>query len=90
MRNEHARLFPRRIDARSSRRQHRYWEHTIRGDQDDAVHMDDIHFNPARHRLAAHPADWPPSSFTKCVMLGTYPIDWAIEGAELADAGERL
>ena len=26
--------------------QRRYWEHTIRGDQDFAVHMDYIHFNP--------------------------------------------
>ena len=70
--------------------QRRYWEHTIRDDQDYAVHMDYIHFNPVKHRLAAHPADWPFSSFTKCVTLGMYPIDWAIEGAELADAGERL
>ena len=70
--------------------QRRYWEHTIRDDQDYAVHMDYIHFNPVKHGLAAHPADWPLSSFTKCVTLGMYPIDWAIEGAELADAGERL
>ncbi len=70
--------------------QRRYGEHTIRGDQDYAVHMDDIHFNPVKHGLATHPADWPLSSFAKCVALGMYPIDWAIEGAEPADAGERL
>ncbi len=70
--------------------QRRYWEHTIRDDQDYAVHMDYIHFNPVKHRLAAHPADWPFSSFTKCVALGMYPIDWAPEGAEPADAGKRL
>jgi putative transposase len=70
--------------------QRRYWEHTIRGDQDYAVHMDYVHFNPVKHGLAADPADWPFSSFVACAKLGMYPIDWAKPGAELADAGERL
>jgi hypothetical protein len=42
---------------------------------------------------SGHPAGqptWKFSSFTKCVMLGMYPIDWAIEEAEVADAGEGL
>jgi putative transposase len=69
--------------------QRRYWEHTIRDDQDYAAHMDYIHFNPVKHALTAHPADWPFSSFARCVKLGLYPIDWAIEGAEPAEAGER-
>ena len=68
--------------------QRRYWEHTIRDDQDYAAHMDDIHFNPVKHRLASHPADWPFSSFGRCVALGIYPPDWAVTGPELA-AGER-
>jgi putative transposase len=70
--------------------QRRSWEHTIRDDQDDAAHMDDVHFNPVKHGLAAHRADWPFSSFGKCVTLGLYPSDWATEGAGLADTGERL
>ncbi len=70
--------------------QRRYWEHTIRDDQDYAVHMDYIHFNPVKHGLAAHPADWPFSSFAKCVALGMYPIDWAVQNPALADTGERL
>ena len=70
--------------------QRRSWEHTIRDDRDYAVHMDYIHCNPVKHGLAARPADWPFSSFAKCVTLGLYPIDWAIEGPGLADAGERL
>jgi putative transposase len=69
--------------------QRRYWEHTIRDDADYAGHMDYIHFNPMKHGLAAHPADWPFSSFTKCVTLGMYPSDWAGE-CPLADTGERL
>ncbi len=69
--------------------QRRYWEHTIRDDQDYAAHMDDIHFNPVKHGHARHPADWPFSSFARCVTRGLYPIEWAIEGAGLADTGER-
>jgi putative transposase len=70
--------------------QRRYWEHTIRDDQDYAAHMDYVHFNPVKHRLAADPADWPHSSFARCVRLGLYSTDWATEGPELAAAGERL
>ena len=70
--------------------QRRYWEHTIRNERDYAVHMDYIHFNPVKHGLAAHPANWPHSSFARCVTRGMYPIDWAIARAELANAGERL
>ena len=70
--------------------QRRYWEHTIRDDQDYAGHMDYIHFNPVKHGLAARPADWPYSSFAKCVTPGLYPHDWAIEDPGLADTGERL
>jgi putative transposase len=52
--------------------------------------MDYIHFSPVKHGLAARPADWPFSSFAKCVTLGLHQVDWPIEGAGLADTGERL
>jgi putative transposase len=70
--------------------QRRYWEHTIRGERDFEAHMDYIHFNPVRHGLVAHPADWPFSSFVTCVKLGMYPSDWGRAGGELAEGGERL
>jgi hypothetical protein len=38
--------------------QRRYWEHTIRDDRDFAGHFDYIHFNPVKHGLVRHPADW--------------------------------
>ena len=53
--------------------QRRYWEHTIRDDRDFAAHMDDTHFNPVKHGLVEHPADWPHSSFRRCVDGGLYP-----------------
>jgi putative transposase len=69
--------------------QRRYWEHTIRDERDFAAHMDYVHFNPVKHGLAAHPADWPFSTFRRCAALGIYPGDWAGAGGELVDAGER-
>jgi hypothetical protein len=51
--------------------------------------MDDTHFDPAKHGRAARPAVWPFASFAKRVTLGQSPIDCAIEGPGLADAGER-
>ena len=56
--------------------QRRYWEHTIRDDRDLAVHLDYIHFNPVKHGLAEHPADWPHSSFRRSVARGLYPAGW--------------
>jgi putative transposase len=41
--------------------QPRYWEQTIRVDRDFAAHMGYTHFNPVKHGLVAHPADWPHS-----------------------------
>jgi putative transposase len=52
--------------------QRRYWEHTIRDDRDFAAHMDCTHFNPVKHGLVAHPADWPHSTFHRCVVGGLY------------------
>jgi putative transposase len=53
--------------------QQRYWEHTIRDDRDLAVHLDYIHFNPVKHDLVEHPAEWPHSFFRRCVAGGLYP-----------------
>jgi putative transposase len=70
--------------------QRRYWEHTIRDDRDFAAHMDYIHFNPVKHGLAGHPADWPYSSFRRCVDAGLYPIGWQHPEKEPPATGERL
>jgi putative transposase len=56
--------------------QRRYWEHTIRDDRDYAAHMDYTHFNPVKHGLAENVADWPFSSFRRCVARGLYPEGW--------------
>jgi putative transposase len=69
--------------------QRRYWEHTIRDDQDFAAHLDYTHFNPVKHGLVEHPADWPYSSFRRCVAGGLYPAAWIGGRGEPQETGER-
>ena len=57
--------------------QRRYWEHTIRDENDFACHLDYIHINPVKHRLVTRVRDWPYSSFHRMVKIGVYPEDWA-------------
>ena len=56
--------------------QRRYWEHTIRHQQDFANHMDYIHYNPVKHGHVVAAKDWPYSTFQRCVQQGIYPLDW--------------
>jgi putative transposase len=42
--------------------QRRYWEHTLRDQDDFAAHVDYIHFNPVKHGHAPEPDEWPYSS----------------------------
>ena len=57
--------------------QRRFWEHTVRDDNDFARHVDYVHFNPVKHGLVARAIDWPYSSFRAAVARGDYPADWA-------------
>jgi putative transposase len=69
--------------------QRRFWEHTIRDEQDYAAHVDYIHINPVKHGLASCVADWPYSSFHRWVAQGAYSSDWAGQGVADVAAGER-
>ena len=60
--------------------QRRFWEHTIRDDLDFGRHADYIHFNPVKHGLVKHAAEWQHSTFHRFVSNGVYPMDWG--GAE--------
>jgi putative transposase len=57
--------------------QRRYWEHTIRDENDFGRHVDYIHINPVKHGYVSRVCDWQPSSFHRMVKLGIYPADWA-------------
>lgn len=66
--------------------QRRFWEHTIRDDEDLRRHVEYIHFNPVKHGQVARVSDWPYSTFHRYVRLGVYPIDWAGGGVAVAGA----
>ncbi|MGH7054158.1 MAG: REP-associated tyrosine transposase [Stellaceae bacterium] len=70
--------------------QRRYWEHTLRNEDDFARHLDYIHFNPVKHGHVGRVRDWPYSSFHRMVRLGFYPKDWAGEpDGRQTEFGER-
>lgn len=68
--------------------QDRFWEHTIKDDDERQSYVEYIHYNPVKHHLVTSPRDWPYSSFHEYVERGIYTIDWAdgenvvIRGAE--------
>ena len=70
--------------------QPRYWEHTLRDEEDVARHIDYIHFNPVKHGWVKRAADWPHSSFHRFVARGMYPADWGLAGDAEVEAGEPL
>jgi len=55
--------------------QRRYWEHTIRDEEDLNKHLDYIHFNSYKHYKVI-PKNWRYSSFNKFVQSGFYEQDW--------------
>jgi putative transposase len=70
--------------------QRRYWEHTIRDEDDFARHVDYVHINPVKHGLVMRVRDWPHSSFHRLVERGVYPEDWGGDVADRSgDFGER-
>ncbi|MCK1271125.1 putative transposase [Bradyrhizobium sp. GM2.2] len=70
--------------------QRRYWEHTVRDEDDFARHVDYIHFNPVKHRYVQRVCDWPHSSFHRYARAGLLSEDWAGDAGESGIAfGER-
>lgn len=56
--------------------QRRYWEHTIRDEEDLNKHVDYIHYNPVKHSYAKNVKDWGFSSFDKFVKANNYGMNW--------------
>ena len=67
--------------------QRRFWEHTLRDENDVARHVDYIHFNPVKHGHVTRVKDWPYSSFHRMVKVGEYPEDW---GGDVGGGGKRF
>ena len=62
--------------------QRRFWEHTIRDEEDWHRHMDYIHYNPVKHGYVKNVKDWPWSSFEKMVEKGLYDLNWGANEPE--------
>ena len=67
----------------SQRRRHergvwqpRFWEHTVRDEDDLERCVDYIHWNPRKHELVHRVRDWPWSTFHHFVTAGQYDLDW--------------
>jgi putative transposase len=67
--------------------QRRFWEHSIRDQEDFNNHVAYIHFNPVKHGLVKQVIDWPWSSFHRYVEMGLLDPDWGEVDIDLA-AGE--
>jgi putative transposase len=68
--------------------QSRFWEHTLRNEQDVEQHTHYIHFNPVKHGLVPKVGDWPHSTFHRYVKNGIYPADWGTAQGELPGVRE--
>ncbi|OAF05395.1 transposase [Bradyrhizobium centrolobii] len=69
--------------------QRRYWEHTIRDENDFERCANYIHFNPVKHGHVSSPSDWPYSSLHRYVRAGLLPTDWGGAGEIDGNFGER-
>lgn len=56
--------------------QRRFWEHTIRDENDFKVHCDYIHYNPVKHGYVQAPGKWLHSSFRRFVKAGVAGRNW--------------
>lgn len=56
--------------------QRRFYEHTIRNEEDWLRHIDYIHLNPVKHGLVQDPFDWPWSSIHRFVRKGWLDPKW--------------
>ena len=65
--------------------QKRYWEHTIRNEQDLKTHIDYIHYNPVKHGYVSNVNDWPFSTFHEYVKKGMLPKDWGGDVPDFED-----
>ncbi len=70
--------------------QRRYWEHTIRDEEDYATHMDYLHYNPVKHGWVQSVKEWPYSSFHHLVEKGVYLSDWGGSNLAMIDARETV
>ncbi len=71
--------------------QRRFWEHTIRDDNDFERCADYVHFNPVKHGYVGAPSQWAHTSLHRYVRAGVLPDDWGGSGHSVGgDFGEPM
>jgi putative transposase len=73
---EQARTGSRRRQGYRAVWQRRFYEHTIRDEEDLHQHVNYIHYNPVKHGLTQCPHEWPHSTFEQFVKRGVYSPTW--------------
>jgi putative transposase len=63
--------------------QRRFWEHTLKDEQDYQNHFNYLHFNPVKHGWVKKVNDWPYSSFHRMVEHGIYDTNWGSSNTDL-------
>lgn len=70
--------------------QRRFWEHTIRNENDFSNHFDYIYYNPVKHGLVRQVKERPWSSYFKYVRRGYYHAERGNDNAcaDIGNVGE--
>ena len=59
--------------------QRRFWERTVRDEDDLKRCVDYLHWNPVKHGLVDRVGEYPWSSYHKFLLSGEYEADWGRE-----------
>lgn len=65
----------------------RFWEHTIRDDDDLRAHVEYVHYNPVKHGWVDRVSAWPYSTFHRDVALGSVHRDWGVAPSDANTIG---
>lgn len=77
-----------RADGSAECWQRRFWEYTIKNEDDLRRCVDYCYINPVKHGLVKAVVDWPYSSFHRDVKRGIYPSNWAGGDGDVSGYGE--
>jgi putative transposase len=77
---------PRRSGGEPAVWARRFWEHTIRDDDDLRAHIEYVHYNPVKHGVTDRVSAWPYSTFHRDVAMGKVHRDWGVAQCSI-DAG---
>lgn len=59
--------------------QRRFWEHSIRDEEDFRRHVDYVHYNPIKHSYVKCAHAWPYSTYKRWLGNGFYTDDWCCQ-----------